>query len=254
MIRIHKPTNAPAPNRLLLGVTATSENCAKVVAEPHLFKAGTKYLNFDKVIYSSVKSQLKIAQHDKCCYCEGKFLATSSGDVEHFRPKKGAKQDYGKPVEHPGYYWLAYSWSNLYFSCEICNRSCKKSYFPLSDPSKRARFHSDNINDEDPLILDPSGIDDPREHIKFRGEVAEGKTPKGRQTVKTLKLDRLTLNEERLTEANRIRLLKKTVEMLEANQSLLPQSASILADARKYLANAVKPDAEYSAMAQDLLI
>ena len=160
MIRVVKP--GTAPKHLLLGVALTTENCAKVEAEPQLFKAGTKSLDdSNNAIYGhpSVKNRLKTAQHDKCCYCEGKFLAASPGDVEHFRPKKGAKQGPGKPVEPPGYYWLAYSWSNLYFSCEVCNRSGKGSYFPLKGPLKRARFHTDNINDEHPLILDPGGID-----------------------------------------------------------------------------------------------
>lgn len=251
MIRVFKLVRAPA--HLLRGVAPTSAHCTAFDAESLSYVEGFNSFDFDNNIYGHalVKGALKAAQHGKCCYCEARFSATSAGDVEHFRPKKGARQDVGYPVEHPGYYWLAYSWQNLYFCCGICNQQCKKNFFPLSEPSKRARFHSDNISDEDPLILDPGGPDDPRDHIRFHGEVPEGMTAKGKQTVKTLKLDRLALNEERFVEAKRIRELKRLIKAIEANPS--PQFASILDDARKYLADSVKPDAIYSAMAQDLL-
>jgi len=251
MILVIKP--ATAPKRLEHGVAATAANCAAVTADSRSFVEGIQSFEFNKAIYghASVKKPLKTVQHGKCCYCEGKFEAASAGDVEHFRPKKGVFQDKGHPIEYPGYYWLAYSWPNLYFSCEICNRSCKKSLFPLTDSTKRARIHTDNIDDEQPLLLDPGGPDDPRDHIHFHGEVAVGVTPRGRQTVKALKLDRIALNEDRLVEANHIRRMKDIVGMLERSPSL--ENADILDEARMYLAKAVRPDAIYSAMAQDLL-
>lgn len=251
MIRVGKP--AIAPKHLDRGIAATTANCAAFDAEALLFVEGFASFDFDAAIFGhvSVKGQLEAAQHGKCCYCENKFRAAAPGDVEHFRPKNGVRQDTGHPIEYPGYYWLAYAWTNLYYCCENCNRSGKKSFFPLSDSTKRARIHSDSIDDEQPLLLDPAGPDDPRDHIHFHAEVAKGVTDRGRQTVRTLKLDRNALNEERLVEANHLRRMKDIVRWFEANPS--PQSASILEDARRYLANAVKPEAIFSAMAQDLL-
>lgn len=251
MTLVNKP--ALIPSYLDRGVAVTAANCAAFDINSRVFVDGEKNFDFDKRIYGhpSVKSVLETAQHSKCCYCENRFRAAAPGDVEHFRPKKALRQDKGLPLEYPGYFWLAYSWSNLYFSCPNCNRSGKKRFFPISDPTKRARSHNDNIDDEEPLLLDPGGPDDPRDHIHFHGEVAVGITVRGRQTVKTLMLDRQALNEERLVDANHLRMLEKIVKIFAVNP--LPQGAGISEDARRYLENAVKPDAKFSAMAQDLL-
>ena len=250
MILVHK---GAAPARLARGLLPVSENSAAVDADPISYKDGHRTFDFDKEIYghTSVKTSLKAAQHNKCCYCEGRFSSTSSGDVEHYRPKKGVYQDVGKPIENPGYYWLAYSWSNLYYSCEICNRGSKRSLFPLRDPTKRARLHTDNIGDEQPMLLDPGGPDDPRDHIHFREHLPHGITPKGEQTIKAIKLDRLALNDERWTTFDNLRTLKKIVEIYDAAPSA--NLAAVASDARRKLANAIKADAIYSAMAQDFL-
>ena len=68
---------------------------------------------------ASVKRALEKLFRGKCAYCEWKPGAGSSWDVEHFRPKGRVAER----AEHPGYYWLAYTWTNLYFSCQMCNQS-----------------------------------------------------------------------------------------------------------------------------------
>lgn len=251
MILVSKPAAAPA--HLSTGNAATITNCAAVEANAQLFLNGTQSFKFDNKIYghASVKSRLKVAQHDKCCYCEGKFLANSAGDVEHFRPKKGARQGEKRAAEHPGYYWLVYSWPNLYFSCEVCNRSNKKNFFPLRDEKKRARIHTHNVGLEEPILLDPGGPDDPRDHIRFYGIVPKGVTHRGRVTIKTLKLDRPALNDERLEVLSKLQALKEVLEMYEAGA--LPGHANLAARARQQLGNAIKPNARFSAMAQDFL-
>ena len=251
MIRVKKPSIAP--RSLNRGVAATTADCAAFDADSLLFIDGYKSFEFDRVIYghASVKTALETAQHGKCCYCENKFRAAAPGDVEHFRPKKGARQDKGHPIEHSGYYWLAYAWSNLYFSCLICNRSGKKGFFPLADSTKRARIHHDNIDDEQPLLLDPGGRDDPRDHIHFHGAIAKGVTRSGQQTVKTLKLNRAALEEARLTRIEHLRALTTIIKLFE--ESPLAKNAQYAKDARRILEDAVKPDAIFSAMAQDFL-
>jgi uncharacterized protein (TIGR02646 family) len=251
MVRVRK--SALPPQRLTQGNAATQNNCAAFDADSLSFVEGVISFSFDNTIYghASVKKQLAQEQHGKCCYCENKFDAAAPGDVEHFRPKMGVRQDKGHPLENPGYYWLAYTWSNLYFSCINCNRSGKKSFFPLKDGTKRARIHTDSIQDEEPLLLDPGGLDNPRDHIHFHREVAFGVTPRGRQTIKTLKLDRESLNAERRDEFKRLVELKKLVTAFDANPS--QQYSNLAKSARRYLEEAVKPTAKFSAMAQDLL-
>ena len=88
------------------------------------FAAGVRSFEFSSDVYGheSVKSALKNLQHGKCCFCEAKVSHVSHGDVEHFRPKAGYQIDENAPLVRPGYFWLAYDFSNLFFACQICNQ------------------------------------------------------------------------------------------------------------------------------------
>jgi hypothetical protein len=106
-----------------------------------------------------VKAALRIAQHDKCGFCESKVTHVAFGDVEHFRPKAAFRAIQGDALTRPGYYWLAYEWTNLLFACEPCNRRHKGNLFPLVDEATRARSHTDDITRETPLFIDPTAED-----------------------------------------------------------------------------------------------
>lgn len=252
MIRVSKPV--VVPSRLSRGVGLTTRNCAAFDDAPAAFENGPKKFTYYNSVYghTTVKKALKVAQHEKCCYCEDKFGSSSSGDVEHFRPKGAVRQDKESPLLYPGYYWLAYDWSNLYYSCEICNQSGKINYFPLADTTKRARSHSAALADECPLLLDPGGTDDPRDHIKFHQNVAVGITAKGKKSVEVLQLNRGDLKEKRLTEANRILRRQEIVELSEA-QSCNSELTKLANETRLELASATRPEGIFSAMIQDLL-
>lgn len=137
-------------------------------------------------------------QHDKCCFCEAQISHTSHGDVEHFRPKGGYQQSEDEPLQRPGYYWLAYDFSNLFFACQKCNEVYKRNYFPLADTSKRATSHNEDYRQEDSLILHLE-FDDTEEHITFDKEVVKPKndSAKGRETIRRTGLDRLKLEDRR---------------------------------------------------------
>lgn len=66
---------------------------------------------YGKSLYKTEKLQekLKNIYYEKCAYCEKKLI-DSSFHIEHYRPKDK-------------YYWLAYSWDNLFLSCSHCNTS-----------------------------------------------------------------------------------------------------------------------------------
>lgn len=165
------------------------------------YNNGIRDFKFSSKIYGhkTVKTALKTAQHDKCCFCEAKVAHISHGDVEHFRPKAGFKIQLKTKITKPGYFWLAYDFSNLYFSCQICNQSYKKNYFPLVDETKRARSHNDDHQHEDCLILDP-GKDNPEVHLYFEQEVIKvvNGSSKGIETIKRTGLDRKKLEDNRL--------------------------------------------------------
>jgi len=251
MIRIHKPAKAP---KILTtkGVAQTQTDCMKYDQNPTDYHTGMATLTVDNKIYGakSVKNALMRAQHKKCCYCEAKFPPTSYGAVEHYRPKGAAKQGRGQPIEYPGYYWLAYDWDNLLVSCEVCNTSCKGILFPLMDNNTRARNHHDNLAIERPLLAHP-GLEDPRDHIRFRGEAPEPRTEVGRITIQELGLRRAELEEARRQRLAVIKRLRDVVELLQDSTDLNAQT--LLHQVQEDLDAAVCPEAEYSAMARDFL-
>ena len=107
----------------------------------------------DPAIYkaSDVKEQLLKDQAYKCAYCEKK-VEGAYDDVEHYRPKNQ-------------YHWLGHDWKNLLFACTICNRSYKKTNFPLADETKRS-IDTHDISKEEPLIINPS-TESPSNYIVY---------------------------------------------------------------------------------------
>lgn len=136
-----------------------------------------------------VKKRLFELQHHNCAYCESKQQQAAYRDVDHFRPKDT-------------YWWLAWSWNNLLFSCEICNRSHKSALFPLRDDSARLQAEEQPPGQEQPLLLDPfDPLVDPSREIGFRRLKANGKkqwhpfgrTDRGMKTIEVCGLDRPAL-------------------------------------------------------------
>jgi uncharacterized protein (TIGR02646 family) len=179
MIPIAKPETAP---EILItrGENAKVRLCQQ-------FDAGVRQFVFDNCIYGddTVKKALVEAQNGKCCFCE--VIVKKDGDVEHFRPKGGFRQDDESDLEQPGYYWLAYDWDNLLLCCKSCNQRHKSNKFPLIDASKRARCHTDLWTDEYPYFIHPAK-EDPRLHITFVGHNLRGRTPRGERTLEALGL------------------------------------------------------------------
>ncbi|MEK8142401.1 HNH endonuclease [Streptomyces sp. M10(2022)] len=102
----------------------------------------------------------------KCWYCETLILRADV-NVDHFRPKSEVLDVPG----HPGYWWLAYEVSNYRIACKHCNSGgaryngvpegrAKGSQFPLL-AGTRARASQDDVEREQPLLLDPAHKGDP---------------------------------------------------------------------------------------------
>ena len=249
MIRVVKP---PSPPKLTEGVQQTNENCKAYDLSPGDYQAGTKKFSFLNRVYGhkSVKQTLQNAQHRKCCFCEKDLLDVDT-DIEHYRPKGAVRQNTKSTAAKLGYYWLAYSWENLYECCPICNRSNKKEFFPLRDPTKRAVSHHDDLTQEEPLLLDPGGEEDPREHITFRKEQAIGMTVRGETTIRVLGLNRNDLIELRLERLEQIRMLHKIVGISSIREDRKLEEWAVLA--RQELKKATEPTSPFSAMATDYL-
>lgn len=245
MIRIRKPNTAP---RILRnrGVTQTDADKAAYDGAPQDYRSGDKTFEFKGSIYGakSVKNALTKAQNEKCCFCEAKVTHVAYGDVEHFRPKGGYRQDPDDPLGRPGYYWRAYAWENLFFSCQLCNQRYKKNLFPLRNPGQRARSHHDDSSAEEALFIDPGAMN-PEEFISFRQEYpyAINGNDLGRMTIDALGLDREALAERRRDHLEALRLVK----------ALADSDSPEAADARAYLQRSIQDSAEYAAMARAAL-
>ena len=134
----------------------------------------------DDGIYAAdeVRAALEKLFNDKCAYCEWQPTGGSDWNIEHFRPAGAVA---GR-ADHPGYYWLAYKWENLYLSCTHCNQARKDrprwddprrgpaggkaDKFPLRHESTRAMSHGDKVDAEEKLLLDPC-TDDPERYLGY---------------------------------------------------------------------------------------
>lgn len=169
------------------------------------------------------KNVYAYAQFDKCGFCECKVLATGHGDVEHYRPKSEIAMladdttTHGRPQQSSaslegrqlkvisdfGYWWLAYSWTNYLFSCAICNRTYKRTLFPVNEdprPIPPRQRPSKKFPKETPLLLDPFGAEDPADHLHFYdwGDIIErNSSPYGKATILICGLDRPALVNDR---------------------------------------------------------
>jgi uncharacterized protein (TIGR02646 family) len=198
VIQIKKP-KTPPEKLLTDGKRKRKTHCSAYSRDPIAHQSGVKTFKFDSSIYAhhSVKQALINAQHQKCCFCES--LIGSDGDVEHFRPKQAYCQNSGEPLQYPGYYWLAYEWSNLYLACPGCNQRHKRNLFPLENPDDRSSNHLGKLDREQPLLIDP-GQDNPEKYICFQGvsAVSIDDDSRGNVTINLLKLnDRYALKEDR---------------------------------------------------------
>jgi 5-methylcytosine-specific restriction endonuclease McrA len=164
-------------------------------------KARNKEYEYKQTLWSEIKQYLFYLSNNKCGYCEANVRVTSSGHVEHYRPKKKVEEN----SKHPGYYWLAYEIDNYIPCCENCNSARgKRNHFPLVDENQRAKGPK-GLAAEEPLLLNPFK-EDPSEHIRFIGPEdplrfgqLEGTTPKGKASVKIYNLNRGDLVRDRQT-------------------------------------------------------
>jgi len=246
MIKIDRPDQPPAVLGTR-GLPQTQADCRAYEAAPRRYRNGDLTFSANGNIYGheTVKTALLAAQHKKCCYCERKIRASDYGAVEHFRPKGGFRQDEASAEEKPGYFWLAYTWSNLLVSCSICNTSWKQTYFPLRDPARRARSHKARIRGEQPLLVDPAQ-EDPRDHIRYNGDAPYALTDRGQATIDRLGLRRGDLREERQT-------LLSTLTQLRAVVVALGPDALESQQATAHMQTLAQRSGEFSAMVTDFL-
>lgn len=148
------------------------------------------------IINRQARDDLSRLFRDKCAFCESPLGASSSGEVERFRPLGEATNLSGEgSPDH--YTWLMAEWGNLYLTCAACSRA-KRSLFPVQGPRAPLLTPWDNIhNSEVALLLDPC-LDEPDLHLEFlEGGYVQPLSQKGEATIKVFNLNRSRLVEAR---------------------------------------------------------
>jgi hypothetical protein len=165
--------------------------CEKATRELVTAVAEGKPIEIQDKLYRrrSIKQEVYFAKggpfRGKCAYCECWITDFQHGDVEHFRPKRAVTDmdeqvvfvsdgDDEAMIEHRGYYWLAYDWTNLLPSCQACNqpgpardggierRIGKRNCFPVA--GRRAWKPDHDLAEEQPLLINPV-IEEPAAHL-----------------------------------------------------------------------------------------
>ena len=191
-----------------------------------------------------VKITLITCQNNKCCFSEAKFVGDYS-NVEHFRPKGRVDTWPDGGIEYPGYYWLAYDWSNLFLCKSRINSSDKRNFFPVTN--NRNRTHYDT-NIEKNLLIDVN-LEDPRKHIKFINEEPYPVDERGLFNITFFQLRHSEFDEARRTKFNLLKALKDLID-IGISQG---HNKAIYADQIKLLREAMSPKSEFSSMAIDFL-
>ena len=157
----------------------------------------------------------------RCCYCERLRDDKREADIEHFRPKARVAEE---GPDRPGYWWLAYEWTNLFFACKTCNEEFKKSQFPIQ--GVRANDPDDSLDEEQPVLLDPV-LDDVDAAIGFdrtaqmQAVLVHGVGENEERAMKTARLiglNRPQLLKERWCALQPLEMMAKTmIKALEMN-------------------------------------
>lgn len=121
------------------------------------------YIEKKAHIWRAFSRHLAKMSYGKCWYSESND-PQSFFDVDHFRPKKAAKRS--DALEDDGYPWLAFSIENFRYSAGRSNRLStdeeteqvvgKGSWFPLLDGSPYATWDDRCLDQEQPVLLDPT--------------------------------------------------------------------------------------------------
>jgi len=209
MISISK--SSPPPSRLINeGRSLRLELERDHEADPEAFKRSIRSSGaFDSKIcsHTSVREQLLDDQNEKCCFCEKGREHVH--EVEHFRPKKAVRQ---------------------------------RKRDPLCGPNSRAQSHTDELEAEEPLLVQPDK-EAPADHIAFREHVAIPLTDRGERTIDVCGLNRDQLRSDR----------REAFEMISQLLRLAALGLPESDEASQILQRRTQTDSEFSAMVRAAL-
>ena len=156
----------------------------------------------DNYFLENVTSDIVELFYNKCAYCESVIEGIN---IDHFRPSESVSDRKGLADE--GYYYLSYTWFNLFLSCHECQRY-KSNYFPVIGPRIKPpnveiyldyKQLRDYVAQEQALLLDPCDAK-AHEEVQFKYDREGNIIPlseKADYTIELLQLNRPRLVSER---------------------------------------------------------
>jgi uncharacterized protein (TIGR02646 family) len=224
------------------------------------------FINQNSRVWQRLKPELATLSQNKCWYCETKNIRADF-HVDHHRPKNKVKNE-NYDDESEGYWWLAFDCKNLRLACSYCNclhtgtdgiARGKSDRFPLLSGSCRASSPDSNIDDEMPLLLDPTNrsdpsmlwfIDDGRAFPRFSED--DG-VPYLRAviTIDILNLNDVKIVEERKKLSNHcMRLMKRGDKAFEQYKNGSPAAKKEFEMIVQEMNELTQPSSEFSATAR----
>lgn len=218
--------------------------------------------DFKSITYAhqEVRRALEELFIGKCAYCESNF-ARFDWEVEHFRPKGNVAER----EDHPGYYWLAYTWENLLPSCTRCNQHRKArplwggeagisggklDQFPLLSERTRVMRHGNRVSSEERLLIDPCN-DKPEAHLRYDilGDIfSNNGSRRGEASIRVFNLKEPRLRLARKEFTDMVIGILRIIEAIPA-----PHSEEQNNRIRDLISKLTSPSAEYSAVAKYIL-
>ena len=188
--------------------------------------ARAKAITSQSKLWSDLGKVIRHIENEKCWYCE---MGETRSDmpVDHFRPKNSVAEC----DDHPGYYWLAFEWTNFRFSCTYCNSrrvdvetsGGKQDHFPLLVPAARRMSSSDKTK-EHPVLLDPCVLKDTKLLTYHKNGLPAAKTTdrdsdeyqRVHKSIELYHLDHYRVSRKRKTIAAKIEEYVQRVEDIES--------------------------------------
>ena len=232
--------------------------------------------------------------NEKCAYCETKLIRDNY-HAEHYRPKRKVtsygstakvKDEKGKDLDHPGYFWLAFHWSNLLPACSWCNTgNGKRNEFPISKTTylsvvkKLTKYECNNLKQklikstsfpdifyfqpvdlddkEGRLLLHPY-FDDPRKYLKFDEYGKAIAVGKGDDEIRgKLSIKVYNLNQGKIVRARREAQAKALFRFNRATEYFMEEEQLVRSEAKKRAKERLLPYIEgkeqYSAAVVDFM-
>lgn len=118
MIALKRIRTAAAIKAAYRGADKRERDKELMFAQREFLNDPAKKVQFKSTFWKKAKVQLKKESNGKCAYCEANTEVVAHGDVEHYRPKSI-------------YWWLAYTYDNYLYACQICNQVYKSDNFPI---------------------------------------------------------------------------------------------------------------------------